>query len=282
MQLRGRPHLLFLVHGYNNTGCEAYNSFERFCGLQSALTTMGQDWTFGIPIVEVFWPGDARWGLLKALFYPKALGVADEASELLSNVIRDLPRYVGGHLTVDFVTHSMGARVVLGAVSKLRGAPGVSIRRCVHMAAAMPVHRIDDPADAFRQGLLEEARSGQVMSFYSDGDDVLRFAFPPGESLDAANEGFMPIALGHEEWTPHHPVPNFRQRSAHPAGHGQYWNGASGLEVDVRDALAFAVAGDAVLPTRNIVTRSTDSRTTGGRDTASRTTGTQGISCSCK
>ena len=282
LQLRGRPHLLFAVHGYNNTACEARDSYDRFCARQSVKSVRGDDWTFGAPVVEVYWPGDARWGMLRALFYPKALTVADQTSDLLNSIIRDLIQYANGRLTVDFVTHSMGARVVLGTVSKLQGVPGLYVRRCVHMAAAIPVHRLDDLSDEFRQGLNEEARLGKVASFYSTSDDVLAYAFPAGESLHAGSEGVLPVALGHAQWIAHNAVSSLQQFDAQPAGHSNYWNGVDTLEDQVRTSLAFPTTGSAVLPSRaTSPARQLQSRGTDQRSTVSRNTGTQRIDCTC-
>lgn len=281
-KLRGQRHLLFAIHGYNDTACEASQAYDKFCARQSALVTAGQDWTFGTPMVEVHWPGDADWGFLRALYYPEALKAADQTAALLSNIIRDLLTYAGGELTVDFVTHSMGARVALGAISALRGTQGLLIRRCVHMAAAVPVRRLEAATDVLRLGLLEEMRLGKSASFHSSGDDVLAYAFPAGESLDAHQEGFMPVALGHREWVALPTLSNLKQFDASPAGHGDYWGGVDELENEVRTSLEFTVAGSAVPPTRNASPpRAIDTRAAETRDMPARATGAPNLNCAC-
>ena len=104
--LRGQGHLVFLVHGYNNTGPEACASYRAFCDLQSAAMAPGHDWAFGATVAGFFWPGDARWGIARPSYYPWAIPVADSAAQILTNILSDLLAHNYGELTVDFVAHS--------------------------------------------------------------------------------------------------------------------------------------------------------------------------------
>ncbi len=271
--LRGLSHLIVLIHGFNDPVDEARVAYQAFDRLQSAMVSPGLDWAFGATVVRYFWPGDANWGLLRPAFYAKALGRADDAGSLLADIVKDLSAHAPGVLTLDLVAHSMGNRAALRAMGLLQGVAGVHLRKVVHMAAAVPVGRLEQPKDELAQGLAMETAEGEATSLYSGDDKVLAYAFPVGETEDASEEGHWPVALGHRDWLQGHSVPRFNQSDASPAGHGDYWPGPA-AQAQVRQALDLAVAGSRVLPERATpvasepLTRELDTRTTATRQVA--------------
>ena len=271
--LRGKSHLIFLIHGYNDTVDDAQAAYASFRKLQAAKVAAGLDWTFGATLVEVFWPGDARWGIARPAFYPWALPLADKTAELLSEIVKDLCSYAGGELTIDLVCHSVGNRVAMRMLSLLGNPSNLVVRRAVHMAAAVPVGRLETQGDEFSRGLADETAVGKAASFYSSDDDVLAYAFPLGETADFPQEGVLPVALGHRDWPLGHSRPGMGQFDASPAGHGDYWFGDS-VQTKVRDVLDLGVSGPAetpvhatpvaaALPARGLEARATQRRQTG-------------------
>lgn len=248
--VRGKSHIIVLIHGYNDTFGDATTAYRAFRDLQTAMVSPGLDWAFGATLVEVFWPGDARWGIARPAFYPWALPVADKIAELLSEIVRDLWSFSHGQLTVDVVSHSMGNRVALRMLSLAQDIEGLNVRRSVHMAAAVPVGRLEDVADELSRGLLVEGKSGKAESMYSHGDDVLAYAFPLGETADFPEEGVMPMALGHRDWVAGHSRFSFVQWDASPAGHGNYWSGKT-VQAEVRNVLQLGVTGPRVIDPRS-------------------------------
>lgn len=250
-QLRGKSHLLFLIHGYNNTWTEANESYTAFCNLQKQAVSAGLDWTFGSTVVEVFWPGDAEWGIARPAFYPWAIPKADATADLLSAIIKDLLEFNHGELYIQIVAHSMGNRVALRMASRLSGLQGLIVRRAVHMASAVAVWKLEDNRNELSLGLAKEISTGAAISLYSEKDAVLAYAFPFGETADFVQEGFLPVALGHQKWIKGDSQLNFTQADERPAGHGDYWGGdpdeSDALKTRIRDvihnALDFGVSG---------------------------------------
>ena len=65
------------------------------------------------------------------------------------------------------------------------------------------------------------------MTLFSGCDDVLRFAFPPGQTFAGMGEGFFPTALGHARWPAHDELGRMQPKDMVDAGHGSYWGGDS-------------------------------------------------------
>ena len=270
--LRGRQHLIFLVHGYNDTVDEARDAYKSLDKFQTDLVQAGRDWTFGATLVHFFWPGDAQWGIARPAFYPWALALADKSAALLGDIIKDLANFAGGRLVVDVVAHSMGNRVALRSLSLAGNLPGLEVRRSIHMASAVPVGRLEDAADELARGLRNETATGKAASLYSSHDGVLAYAFPVGETADFPQEGVLPVALGHRDWPLGHTRENFSQWDAGPAGHGDYWFGRS-AQVEVHEVLDLGVSG-----LKEIVERATPvAAALSTRDLASRTTASRGV-----
>ncbi len=97
--------ILFAVHGFNVNQCEAVSSFAAF----DARLGLGDA---GI-VVGVLWPGDA-W--IPVVNYPFE---GNDARNSGNNLADYCNTELGGALSLSFVSHSLGVRVVLQAVAQL-------------------------------------------------------------------------------------------------------------------------------------------------------------------
>lgn len=124
---------------------------------------LGQNGLF----VGVLWPGDARW--VPFIDYPVEGDEAIKSGQLLA-------QYLLANLTTaaswSFVSHSLGARVVLEAVRGLKGS--TKLKTATLLAGA-----IDDSClnGEYQDAALELKR---VSVLASRSDDVLKWAFPAG------------------------------------------------------------------------------------------------------
>lgn len=232
--------LVVLVHGFNNHMGEAAEAYQGFRHRQYPLASAKPPELEGA-LGDFFWPGDANWwGILdKAdfLVYPKAVQTAPQAAERLARFLVGLPNL----LTLHFVGHSLGCRVVLETIRAFVGAPHPRIGKVVLMAAAVPDFMVTSGGVLADAAAMAEA----VLVLHSTSDLVLHYAFPPGQTAAGAGEGFLPTALG--RFGP--PAGMAGRVSAHrisDANHGDYW-GVQGDDVTpladmVRDVVAGYVA----------------------------------------
>ena len=223
-QLDGKAHLVLVIHGFNNSLKKAQDNYADLFKRLGDATTAGQDWAFGAAVVRVYWPGDADWGIFSALVYPTSIGVANDTGVELAAILRRLSGLVTGELLVDFICHSRGNRVALKALSMLDEVPGLRVRRCLHMAAAVPTWQLEKTGHEMKLGLARERLGFGATSVHSANDNVLSAVFPVGESLKAGKEGFNPTALGHEHWPVGDGLPLFAQAARDELGHGDYWH----------------------------------------------------------
>jgi esterase/lipase superfamily enzyme len=105
--LQGCASVVFLVHGFNVTATDGAAVLPQF---GHPLTSLGAD----AAAVSVLWPGHARIG---PLCYPFETNNADDSAVELSKFIQvnlsHCPR-------ISFVSHSLGARVVMQTIQQLR------------------------------------------------------------------------------------------------------------------------------------------------------------------
>ncbi len=118
--------------------------------------------------VGVLWPGDSKW--LHGLDYPGEYGDAIKSGQLLASYIA---QYLEGANSVSFVSHSLGARVVLEAVASLPDS-FQRLNSLTVMAAA-----IDDTC-LVNEYQKAAKRLKRISVLASKRDDVLRFLFPEG------------------------------------------------------------------------------------------------------
>lgn len=158
-RLRDR-HVILVAHGFNVNRSEGMLALARWC----ALMQLPADCL----CVGVLWPGDARF--LHVLDYPFEGSEAIAAGRLLA---RYLNAEAGGAASLSLVSHSLGARVVLQALSDLDG----GVRRLVLMAGAIE----DDCLEREYRDAAAKAQAIHVLA--SKQDWVLAAAFPVGNAL---------------------------------------------------------------------------------------------------
>jgi len=172
-----RRDVLFAVHGFNVSraqGVRAYQRLEAALGLPSQAVFIG-----------VLWPGDS-W--LPVLNYPFEGSTAMDCG-------RRLARFCDRKLTVaaslSFVSHSLGARLVLEATQVMRS----STRSvCLTAGAINDDCLVREYAGAFKNSI-------KVSVLASRRDLVLKLAYPIGDPiadlLHADHQPFTP-ALGYD------------------------------------------------------------------------------------
>ncbi|HEY0528727.1 MAG TPA: alpha/beta fold hydrolase, partial [Gemmatimonadaceae bacterium] len=174
---------------------------------------------------DAFWPGDADWSFfdkLDFLIYPKAVHTAIDAGADLADVIATMPKLE----RVDFIAHSLGCRVVLEALLRLRQRTLPVIGKVVLMAAAVPSEMLE-PGGRFFNLLMDMWRDGiEVRVHHSLDDRVLHFAFPPGQSLAGRTEASQ-RALGRLGPSVMMPGWNKTLKGVKVSGadHSDYWGG---------------------------------------------------------
>jgi len=154
--VQGRD-VLLATHGFNVNREHGINALSRW----SALLALPPSVLF----VGALWPGDSAF--LPVVDYPFEGQEAIQAGRLLA---RFLAQHAGQAASLSFVSHSLGARVVLETIQNLP----VKVRRVTLMAGA-----IED--DCFTREYKAAADNcEQLWTLASREDWVLRFAFPIG------------------------------------------------------------------------------------------------------
>ena len=219
--LEQAQHLVLLVHGYNNDTEDAQKAYNGFHARQRDLAG-GERYGIGRTFVEVYWPGDAAWGIVSFLFY---MGSIKHAIQTAGRLADYLAEHTRNSARIDIVAHSMGCRLATELLRALKDRPiPPQIERIVFMAGAIPTFMLQHrtPPRRLRPSYDRVLREG-ARSLYSGADMVLSFAFPAGQTLAPGAEGFLPTALGHAEWTDTTVPYNLDQQQNPGAGHGDYW-----------------------------------------------------------
>jgi len=214
-------HLVLLIHGYNNDTEDARKAYDGFHARQRDLAG-GERYGIGRTFVEVYWPGDAAWGIASFLFYMGSIRHAIQTAGRLADYLAEHTR---NSARIDIVAHSMGCRLATELLRDLKDRPlPPQIERIVFMAGAVPTFMLQhrSPPRRLRPSYDRVLREG-ARSLYSGADMVLSFAFPAGQTLAPGAEGFLPTALGHAEWTDATVPYNLDQQQNPGAGHGDYW-----------------------------------------------------------
>lgn len=221
--LRRSWDLVLLIHGYNNdlrAGREAYEGFRL---VQREIGQVNPDRpATDRSLVDIYWPGDADWGIVSALYYPWSIEKARRSAAVLAHAL-DEAVTLSGFKQIDVVAHSMGCRLTLELLKQLRAIPGVLVRRVVFMAGAVPTFVLEPGDDHEVRAAYDTVLARGAVSLFSPDDMVLSLAFPLGQTLGGAGEGWFPTALGHERWASPLAPPNLDQQHVHGAGHSDYW-----------------------------------------------------------
>jgi hypothetical protein len=215
--------LVLATHGFNVSRDEGVQALSRWSDLfQVPPSTL---------FIGVLWPGDSRF--LPVIDYPFEGDEAIASGRMLGDFLH---RQASAAATISFVSHSLGARVVLEALGTL----GRRGRRLILMAGAIE-------SDC----LTEEYRSAannaeEIYTLASRMDRVLEFAFPlgnPSGELLMHGHPYFRTALGRDG--PAEPIPLEQRGGAWQIpepwnfGHGDYLP---------REATAQAMAVPVVAP----------------------------------
>jgi len=220
---------LVLVHGFNNSDSGAATAYFAFRKRERALFNTVDPDAFEAQFGDTFWPGDAQWGFfdkLDFLIYPTAVHTAVDAAKDLDALLAKLPNLE----RVDFIAHSLGARVVLETLLLVRKRALPRVGRVVLMAPAVPSEMLE-PGGKFFDLLMQLWAEGiEVRVLHSLDDKVLHWAFPPGQSLAGKAEA-SERALG--RYGPSVMMPGWSKTlkgiTITGADHGDYWgDGAAG------------------------------------------------------
>src|SRR3984885_8880822 len=168
--IRGQ-HVLIITHGFNVDFVDGVTALSYW---RSLLHLAGPTMYVG-----VLWPGDSVWA--HGLDYPLEPRVADEAGEKLAAFIETAMTDVA---SLSFVSHSLGARVVLQAINRMNR----RIRCAILMAGA-----IDDNCLSTEFQSAEQRIDG-ISVLASKRDEVLALAFPLGNLVGGI------IDQGHPWW----------------------------------------------------------------------------------
>jgi Alpha/beta hydrolase of unknown function (DUF900) len=164
--LRQEPKITFLLHGFNVNRQDGTDGLLRL-GARLPAASDGA-------IVAVLWPGD-HW--VRAISYPFEGNDADDSA---AEMARFIDRVVRPGTSLFFVSHSLGARVVMGTVQRLTSGR-YAIRQICLMAAAINDFSLSNP-DNYRAVVTATVR---VAVLASHEDLVLRLAYPVGDVLQA-------------------------------------------------------------------------------------------------
>jgi pimeloyl-ACP methyl ester carboxylesterase len=183
----GHNEVLILIHGYNNDQDSAHYEYEIFL---SHLGAKFASYT-GQP-AEFYWPGDTPNRIVSTLSYPNQIHPAIQSGGMLADYLQGRFGPQGGPVVINLVGHSLGCRVVLELLARWTGGvpPNIRLGVVALMAAAVLVRH----ADAGGQLRAASTLSSKSFVLYSQGDSVLRWTFPLGETV--AGEGDFPSAVG--------------------------------------------------------------------------------------
>jgi hypothetical protein len=169
--IRGQ-HVLIGTHGFN---VDRANGIACLSNWESLLQFAPLPSIF----VGLLWPGDSIWA--HGLDYPEEPRIANEAGVLIAQFLDD---NFGNAASISFASHSLGARVVMQAVSNMN----LPVRRATLMAGAIDDNCLDTEFKA------AVSRIGEISVVASKKDEVLSTLFPLGNLLGGI------IAEGHPWW----------------------------------------------------------------------------------
>lgn len=198
--------MLLATHGFNVSRAEGMDALSRW----SELFTLPPS----VLYVGVLWPGDSAF--LPVIDYPFEGSEAIQAGRLLAGFLN---QHGGSAASFSFVSHSLGARMVLEAISNL----AAKTRRVTLMAGA-----IEDDCLASEYAAAAN-NCQQIWTLASRKDWVLEFAFPIGNAFGEIvmrGHPYFKAAIGRNG--PAQPIPVEKRGGAWQIpegwdfGHGDY------------------------------------------------------------
>jgi hypothetical protein len=203
-EVEGR-HVLIATHGFNvdrQSGIACLANWEGLLLLEPQSVFVG-----------LLWPGDSVWA--HGLDYPEEPQVANRAGHMLAAF---LDANFMGAASISFVSHSLGARVILETVSQMT----LPVRGTTLMAGA-----IDDNCLA-TEFKAAASKIGNISVLASAKDQVLSSIFPLGNffaGIITEGHPWWRAALGHRgparPWPAHFRAP-FQLPDDWDFGHGDY------------------------------------------------------------
>jgi hypothetical protein len=163
--LRHESRMTFLIHGFNVNRPNGQATLARLAA-SLPTTSVGA-------LVAVSWPGDS-WA--KFASYPLE---GNDADDTAAELARFVDRVALPGTLLSFVSHSLGARVVMGTIKRVRGR--YPVNQVCTMAAAIDDFSLANPRD---YGLIAP-HVGRIAVLASRKDKVLRLAYPVGDLVQA-------------------------------------------------------------------------------------------------
>ena len=172
--------VILATHGFNVNRADGRNALSCWEGLLSVPSTAAY--------LAVLWPGDSAW--IPAIDYPIEGNEAISAGNLLASFILKNLATAG---SLSFVSHSLGARVVLQTIRSISAS--LQVEHLLLMAGA-----IDDTCltDEYKDAASAVRKISLLASFH---DEVLALAFPGGNFLAgivSRGSPYWHAALGRE------------------------------------------------------------------------------------
>jgi pimeloyl-ACP methyl ester carboxylesterase len=204
---------VLLVPGYNKTEEEANEALGVFRSFLAALTYEIDPEA----VIVCSWPGDWEVPFVRGLAYPFVFGKVEASAQTLHEAIDKWFKSTLCPKELIIVAHSLGCRLVLEMLARMAaaGRPETLKRlKIVMMAAAVPVDMVMS-----KIGHAPAAPDVRAV-LYSESDQILYWAFPPGQA--AAERGWSREAAGlhgrplQDAWTSRKQMPMF--------DHGDYWS----------------------------------------------------------
>ena len=204
--------VIILIHGYNNSLDKADRSYQRFQDLLRHCSVRGSE-RLG-PFWEFHWPGDHPLGVISLATYACRIPDAGRSGDRLAAFLAKK----SSSQTIHLVAHSLGCRVALSAIAKIRELQadeeyaGARIGQVFLLAAAVSERLCERKESRPFSASFEYSREHV---FFSGWDAALRAApfgqYFYGERGQAVGRKGMPqgrwatqfnTGLGHSEyWT---------------------------------------------------------------------------------
>lgn len=223
-------HLVFLVHGYNNSfGKADHKWWDKTLGRLAAFLNDPQSradhqiWQEPATVL-FYWPGEVKlFPVFSAATFPLAIPKALASAEELARYIHHHAQHVRGrNLRVSFIGHSLGCRLVLETLRLLDGDASVTVESVLLMAAAVPWGMCDPYEGLYRKKVAEHEDIA-----YSPVDAILGLFFVPGEAFESrlAPSGLTAVGL--------RGLPPNRWTSSKRLflNHGRYWTSKKSFEL---------------------------------------------------
>jgi hypothetical protein len=184
--IQGR-HVLLGTHGFNVNRADGIAGLSRWESLlRLSASSPVNSLATGTVFVGILWPGDSVYA--HGLDYPEEPRVANDAGERL--IAPFLDANFTGAASLSFVSHSLGARLVLKTVAHME----LPVRRVILMAGAVGDNCLNTE---FRAAA---AKIDQISVLASRKDEALSLAYPLGNlaaGIIAEGHPWWRSALGH-------------------------------------------------------------------------------------